>query len=55
MSSDDIPRLPPSATHTLVAWSGAALLERRLSRSKPDYLAYAARTSGFVPWFPKRG
>jgi len=46
---------PVFLTYTLIAWSGAALLERRLSRSKPDYLAYAARTSGFVPWFPKRG
>ncbi|TNE66152.1 MAG: DUF1295 domain-containing protein [Alphaproteobacteria bacterium] len=46
---------PLLLTWTLVKWSGAALLERRLSRSKPGYEAYLARTSSFIPWFPKKG
>jgi len=29
------------------------LLERRLSRSCPEYTDYVARTSGFIPWPPK--
>ena len=45
---------PLLLTWTLVKWSGAALLERRLSRSKPGYEAYLARTSSFIPWFPKK-
>ena len=31
-----------------------ALLERKLTRTRPDYAAYIQRTSAFVPWFPKR-
>lgn len=34
--------------------SGAALLERGLKKSKPDYEDYMRCTSGFVPWPPKR-
>ncbi|MFC3052592.1 DUF1295 domain-containing protein [Kordiimonas pumila] len=44
---------PALLTWTLVKWSGAALLERRLSRSKPGYEDYLARTRSFIPWFPK--
>jgi steroid 5-alpha reductase family enzyme len=45
---------PAFLTFTLVKWSGAALLERRMLRSKPDYSEYIATTSSFIPWFPKK-
>ena len=35
-------------------FAGVALLERGLTSTKPGYAAYIARTSAFVPWFPKR-
>lgn len=44
---------PALMTYLLVKWSGAALLERRLKRSKPEYEDYVRRTSGFFPWPPK--
>ena len=44
---------PIFLTWTLLVWSGAAMLERRMSRAKPAYADYIARTSAFVPWFPK--
>ncbi len=44
---------PLLLTWTLLRWSGAALLERRLKRSRPGYEEYVARTSGFVPWPPR--
>jgi steroid 5-alpha reductase family enzyme len=40
---------------TLVKWSGAALLERRLKVSRPGYVEYLERTSSFIPWPPRRG
>jgi len=46
---------PLLLTWTLVKWSGAATLERRMKRSRPDYEAYIARTSGFFPLPPKTG
>lgn len=46
---------PLVLTWTLVRWSGAALLERRLKRSRTDYESYLNRTSPFIPWPPKRG
>jgi steroid 5-alpha reductase family enzyme len=45
---------PILLTWTLVRWSGAALLERRLRRSRPGYEDYLRRTSAFIPWPPKR-
>jgi len=39
---------------TLVKWSGAALLERGLKKSRPEYAAYIARTSSFLPMPPTR-
>jgi steroid 5-alpha reductase family enzyme len=36
----------------LVKWSGAALLERRLQRTRPAYVEYIGRTSSFFPWPP---
>jgi len=44
---------PLLMTFLLVKWSGAALLERRLKRSKPGYEDYVARTSAFFPAPPR--
>ena len=44
---------PLFLTYTLTQWSGKPLLERGLKKSRPDYAAYVARTSGFFPWPPK--
>jgi steroid 5-alpha reductase family enzyme len=44
---------PIFLTFTLTKWSGKPLLERSLKKSRPDYAAYIARTSGFFPWLPK--
>ena len=45
---------PLLLTFILVKWSGAALLERRLKRSRPAYEDYIRRTSGFIPMPPRR-
>lgn len=45
---------PLFLTFTLTKWSGKALLEKGLHKTRPDYAAYVARTSGFIPWPPKR-
>jgi steroid 5-alpha reductase family enzyme len=47
---------PALMTFLLVRVSGVALLERRIVRAKkrPDYAAYIARTSAFVPRPPKK-
>jgi len=45
---------PALLTFLLVQWSGAALLERRLKRSRPEYEDYIRRTSSFIPMPPKR-
>jgi steroid 5-alpha reductase family enzyme len=45
---------PIFLTFTLIKWSGAALLERGLKKSRPDYNAYIERTSGFFPWPPRK-
>jgi steroid 5-alpha reductase family enzyme len=44
---------PALLNWTLLRWSGAALLERRLKRSRPGYEEYIARTSGFLPRPPR--
>ena len=44
---------PLLMTHFLLNVTGKRLLERRLSRSCPEYADYVARTSGFFPWPPK--
>lgn len=46
---------PVVLTFTLMKWSGVPTVEGRMKRKKPEYEAYVKRTSGFVPWFPKRG
>jgi steroid 5-alpha reductase family enzyme len=45
---------PLFLTFTLTRWSGAPMLERGLERTRPDYAAYVARVSPFIPWPPKR-
>jgi steroid 5-alpha reductase family enzyme len=44
---------PLLMTHILVNVTGQRLLERRLTRSRPEYADYVARTSGFFPWPPR--
>lgn len=45
---------PAVMTFLLARWSGVGPLERRLERHKPDYAAYVASTSGFVPMPPRK-
>lgn len=45
---------PALMTHFLLNVTGKRLLEKRLSRAKPEYAAYIERTPGFFPWFPRR-
>lgn len=42
-------------TFLLLRVSGVAHLERSLSKTKPGYARYVARTSSFVPWPPRNG
>ena len=44
---------PIFLTFTLTKWSGKALLEKGLHKTRPAYADYVARTSGFIPWPPK--
>nr|WP_315456478.1 DUF1295 domain-containing protein [uncultured Sphingorhabdus sp.] len=44
---------PIFLTFTLTKWSGKPLLEKGMRKTRPDYAAYVARTSGFFPWPPK--
>ena len=44
---------PLFLTFTLTRWSGKALLEKGLHKSRSGYADYVRRTSGFVPWPPK--
>ncbi|NIJ38070.1 steroid 5-alpha reductase family enzyme [Sphingopyxis panaciterrae] len=44
---------PIFLTFTLVKWSGKALLEKGLHKTRPGYADYVRRTSGFIPWPPK--
>lgn len=45
---------PAILTWTLMRWSGAPTLESRLRKTRPEYVNYMERTSGFVPWPPSR-
>lgn len=45
---------PAFLTWTLMKWSGAAMLEAKLRKTRPDYLAYIQQTSGFIPWPPRK-
>ena len=46
---------PALMTFFLMKVSGVAMLERTIVKRRPEYAAYIARTSAFVPWFPGRG
>ncbi|MHB1356775.1 MAG: DUF1295 domain-containing protein [Anaerolineae bacterium] len=45
---------PITITFLLLRVSGVAMLEKGLKDTKPEYQDYAARTSAFIPWFPKK-
>jgi steroid 5-alpha reductase family enzyme len=45
---------PLFLTFTLTRWSGKPLLEKGLAQSRPGYAEYVRRTSGFIPWPPRR-
>jgi steroid 5-alpha reductase family enzyme len=45
---------PLLLTFLLTRWSGVPTVEGRMKRTRPGYPEYVARTSGFVPWFPKK-
>lgn len=45
---------PILLTFLLTRWSGAPTIEGRMRRVRPDYEAYIARTSGFIPMPPRR-
>ncbi len=45
---------PALLTWMLMQWSGAPILEKGLNKTRPGYAAYVARTSGFIPWRPRR-
>lgn len=45
---------PLFLTFTLTRWSGKALLERGLLKTRSGYADYVQRTSGFIPWPPKQ-
>ena len=45
---------PILITFLLTRWSGVPTVEGRMRRKRPDYEAYVARTSGFIPLPPKR-
>lgn len=45
---------PAVMTYLLTAGSGKRVTERKMAEEKPGFAAYAARTSGFFPWPPKR-
>ena len=46
---------PALITFMLVRVSGKALLEKGMAATRPGYAEYVGRTSGFIPWPPKRG
>lgn len=46
---------PILLTWMLMKWSGVPILEKGLNKTRPGYADYVVRTSGFVPWWPKRG
>lgn len=41
-------------TLLIIKVSGVALLEKNLKEQKPQYKEYIAKTSSFIPWFPKK-
>ena len=45
---------PILITVLLTKWSGVPTTEGRMRRKKPDYEAYVAQTSGFIPMLPRK-
>ena len=45
---------PLFLTFTLTRWSGKPLLEKGMSDRRPAYADYVRRTSGFLPWPPRK-
>jgi steroid 5-alpha reductase family enzyme len=45
---------PMLMTVLLLRVSGVSLLEKDIGERRPAYRDYIARTSAFIPWFPKR-
>jgi steroid 5-alpha reductase family enzyme len=45
---------PVLVTILLTRVSGVPMLESQLRKKRPGYAEYVARTSGFIPWLPKR-
>lgn len=45
---------PAFMTWSILGMMGKELVERRMLKKRPGYEDYVARTSGFVPWFPRR-
>jgi steroid 5-alpha reductase family enzyme len=45
---------PALLTFLLTRWSGVPTVEGRMRKQRPDYEAYVARTSSFIPWPPKK-
>lgn len=45
---------PALMTGLLLRVSGVPMLERRLRETRPGYAEYAAHTSAFLPWPPRR-
>jgi steroid 5-alpha reductase family enzyme len=46
---------PVVITVLLLRVSGVALMEKTIGTRRPEYAAYIARTSAFVPWWPRKG
>jgi len=44
---------PALMTFLLLRVSGVTLLEKSLVHRRPEYRAYVARTSAFIPWWPR--
>lgn len=45
---------PMLITFLLLKVSGVTLLEKNITKRRPDYADYIRRTSAFFPWFPKK-
>jgi len=45
---------PITITYLLLKVSGIPLLEKTMTRKRPEYEAYISNTSAFFPWFSKR-
>jgi steroid 5-alpha reductase family enzyme len=45
---------PLLVTFILTRGTGQRMTDQRMSRTRPGYAAYAARTSGFIPLPPRR-